>query len=42
VKYKELDGHPAGYYLEKAKTMFEEMDLQWDMGEYRKFESIRS
>jgi len=41
-KYKELNGHPAGYYLEKAKTMFEEMDLQWDMGEYRKFESIRS
>lgn len=36
VKYKELNGHPAGYYLEKAKTMFEEMNLQWDLEEYRK------
>jgi len=37
-KYKELNGHPASYYLEKAKTMFEEMDLQWDLEEYRKFD----
>jgi class 3 adenylate cyclase/tetratricopeptide (TPR) repeat protein len=37
VKYSELDGHSAGYYLEKARTMFEEMDLQWDLKEYRKF-----
>lgn len=36
VKYKELEGHPAGYYLEKAKTMFEEMDLQWDLGALNK------
>lgn len=31
------DGQPAGHYLDKAKTMFEEMDLQWDLEEYRKF-----
>ena len=30
-KYNELNGHPAGYYLDKAKAMFEEMDLQWDL-----------
>ncbi len=40
-KYKELNGQPAGYYLEKAKVMFEEMDLQWDLEEYGKFESLR-
>ena len=27
----------APYYLEKARAMFEEMDLQWDLKEYRKF-----
>jgi tetratricopeptide (TPR) repeat protein len=37
TKYKELNGKPAGYYLEKARSMFEEMDLKWDMEEYRKF-----
>lgn len=37
VKYKELNGEPASHYLEKAKTMFEEMDLQWDLEEYQKF-----
>jgi hypothetical protein len=37
IKHKELNGKPASYYLEKAKTMFEEMDPQWDLGEYRKF-----
>jgi len=35
VKYNELNGQPASHYLDKAKTMFEEMDLQWDLGEYR-------
>jgi class 3 adenylate cyclase/tetratricopeptide (TPR) repeat protein len=39
VKYNELNGHPAGYYLEEARTMFEEMDLQWDLEELRKFVS---
>lgn len=24
-------------YLEKARTMFEDIDLQWDLAEYRKF-----
>jgi tetratricopeptide (TPR) repeat protein len=35
-KYKELDGIKAEEYLEKAKTMFEEMDLQWDLDELEK------
>ena len=29
--YKELNGITAAEYLNKAKTMFEEMDLQWDL-----------
>jgi len=37
VKYKELNGHPAAYYLDKAKAMFEEMELQWDLEAYGKF-----
>jgi hypothetical protein len=36
-KYKELNGHPASHYLEKAKILFEEMDLQWDLETYRNF-----
>ena len=35
-KYKELDGIKADEYLEKARTMFEEMDLQWDLDELDK------
>ena len=35
-KYKELDGIKAEEYLEKAKVMFEEMDLQWDLDELEK------
>ena len=35
-KYKELDGITAHEYLDKAKTMFEEMDLQWDLNELEK------
>ncbi len=30
-KYKELNGIKAEKYLAKAKTIFEEMDLQWDL-----------
>jgi len=30
-KYEELDGISAKEYLEKARTMFQEMDLQWDL-----------
>jgi tetratricopeptide (TPR) repeat protein len=30
-KYKELNGIKTEEYLAKAKTMFEEMDLQWDL-----------
>ena len=30
-KYKELTGIKAEEYLAKAKTMFEEMNLQWDL-----------
>jgi class 3 adenylate cyclase/tetratricopeptide (TPR) repeat protein len=29
--YQELNGISAAEYLNKAKTMFEEMDLQWDL-----------
>jgi len=32
-KFKELNGMKAEVYLEKARTMFEEMDLQWDLDE---------
>jgi hypothetical protein len=32
-KYKELNGVTANEYLEKAETMFREMDLQWDLDE---------
>jgi len=35
-KYKELDGIKADEYLEKARVMFEEMDLQWDLDELEK------
>ena len=35
-KYKELNGISAEEYLEKAETMFEEMDLQWDLDELDK------
>jgi hypothetical protein len=32
-KYKELNGISANEYLEKARTLFQEMDLQWDLDE---------
>ena len=35
-KYKELNGIKAEEYLEKARTMFQEMDLQWDLDELDK------
>ena len=35
-KTKELNGITAEEYLEKARTMFEEMDLQWDLDELDK------
>jgi tetratricopeptide (TPR) repeat protein len=35
-KYKELDGIKAEEYLDKARTMFEDMDLQWDLDELEK------
>ncbi|MCB2221999.1 MAG: AAA family ATPase [Bacteroidetes bacterium] len=41
-KSKELNGHNASHYLEKAKTLFEEMDLQWDLEEYNKFSHTRT
>jgi tetratricopeptide (TPR) repeat protein len=30
-KYRELDGIQAEEYLEKARSLFEELDLQWDL-----------
>ncbi|MBC2713832.1 MAG: AAA family ATPase [Desulfobacteraceae bacterium] len=35
-KYKQLNGITAEEYLEKARTMFKEMDLQWDLDELDK------
>jgi hypothetical protein len=35
-KYKELNGIKAEEFLEKARTIFEEMDLQWDLDELDK------
>ena len=35
-KHKELNGITAEEYLEKAKTMFLDMDLQWDLDELDK------
>ena len=35
-KYKQLDGITAEEYLEKARVLFEEMDLQWDLEQLRK------
>jgi hypothetical protein len=35
-KHKDLDGIKAEEYLEKARVMFEEMDLQWDLDELEK------
>ena len=32
-KHKELNGLRAEEYLEKARKMFQEMDLQWDLDE---------
>jgi tetratricopeptide (TPR) repeat protein len=40
-KYKELNGITAEDYLEKAKGMFEKMDLQWDLDELEKVRAYR-
>ncbi len=37
-KYRELNGISAEAYLEKARTLFQEMDLQWDLEELEKVE----
>jgi hypothetical protein len=39
-KYKQLDGITAEQYLDKARVMFEEMDLQWDLNELGKISSF--
>jgi class 3 adenylate cyclase/tetratricopeptide (TPR) repeat protein len=39
TKQKQLNGISAGEYLEEARTMFEEMDLQWDLEEWNRFTS---
>jgi hypothetical protein len=40
-KYKEMSGISAKDYLEQARTMFQEMDLQWDLNELDKITSTR-
>jgi hypothetical protein len=37
TKHNQLNDLSGKDYLEKARTMFEEMDLQWDLEKYRKF-----
>jgi len=37
TKHKQLKGLSGKDYLHQAKAMFEEMDLQWDLAEWRKF-----
>lgn len=37
TKQKQLNGLAEKDYLEKAKTLFEEMELQWDLQEYHKY-----
>jgi hypothetical protein len=32
-RYRQLNGLPAKDYLTKAKAMFEEMGLRWDLDE---------
>ncbi len=39
-KYKQLNGITAEQYLDKAKIMFEEMDLEWDLNELKKISMI--
>jgi len=36
-KKERINGMNATEYLKKAKTMFEEMNLEWDLKEYKKF-----
>ena len=38
-RYKELNGISAKEYLDKARTMFQEMDLKWDLDELDKLAS---
>jgi hypothetical protein len=40
-RYRELNGVPASEYLEMAREMFEEMDLQWDLDELDRIVSYR-
>jgi hypothetical protein len=35
-KYREFNGISAEEYLEKARELFQEMDLQWDLDELDK------
>jgi len=37
-KFKELNGIKAEEYLKKARIMFKEIDLQWDLDELKKIE----
>jgi hypothetical protein len=41
-KYKELNGITAEEYLEKARILFVEMDLQWDLDELDKLMAARA
>ena len=38
-RFKEIDGIKAEQYLEKAREMFEKMDMQWDLDELERITS---
>jgi hypothetical protein len=38
-KFQQLNGIQAGEYLEKARVLFQEMELEWDLEELDKIES---
>jgi hypothetical protein len=40
-RYQELDGFSATDYLEKAKSLFEDLDLAWDIDELHKITAYR-
>ncbi len=39
LKYKQLNGITAEEYLKKARVLFEEMDLKWNLEQLEKVEN---
>jgi hypothetical protein len=38
-RYNKINGIKAGEFLEKARTIFEEMNLQWDLNELERLKA---